>query len=240
MIISNIKESRLSHLKSFLELDILSDTAFLAGGSAMSIIDKNHNFSDYDVFFIQKDTLINNAIPSSNNIYSPWKSASQKELMPKSVGMSFMNNNGEEKHYCISEEMLNVSQKLIKLGFHLVHKCPNHSTFTYVKDDMKIQLIRGTATTIESTINAFDMFQCQVAFNGKEIFTNSRSLRCIRRKQIKFNGQVRNPIRTLARVLKYHKDKYYDIDVEEIYRLCSKNSNNMNGDFIINDLSFYL
>lgn len=214
MIIKNIRSDKLLHLKDFLDLGILGDGAYLSGGAAMSIVDNNHNFDDYDVFFQFVGHDDGSVVEICNVHQSPM--------------------------YRIPLQLLTVAESLKDKGFELIYVCPRHTLYSYKKDDMKIQLIPGRYGDIEDVIHAFDLMQCKVAFDGEKIYTFRESLRCIYRKQIKVSASVSNPIRTLSRIMKYHKHKDYDIEVFEIVKLCSNNKYKLDIDSTILDLGFYL
>jgi hypothetical protein len=213
MIITNIKPQKISHLSEFLKLGILSDTACLSGGAAMSIVDKTHVFDDYDVFFLIKPE-------PSNPFVNPCSELSGDIIIP--------------------DEMHAAAWKLLNDGYELIYKCPKNTVYSYKKGEMKIQLIVGRHSEIDIVLHHFDMVQCKVAYNGRHLHVTRDTLRCIFRKHIKFSRSVTNPIRTIARMMKYHKNKGYDVEIFELYRLCSHNHNKMHGDEMINDLSFYL
>lgn len=208
MIITNYDRSKTSHLREFLELNILGDGAYLSGGSAMSIVDDTHIYDDYDVFF-------------------------------------HFNSSGEDRDIIgsnvqIPAALTRAAKKLLNEGFELVYMCPKHTLFSYKRGDMKIQLIVTVYRSIEDTLHAFDLVQCRVAFDGVSIFTERQTLRCIFRKQIKVAKSVHNPIRTISRIMKYHKDKNYNVEVFEILKLCSHNKYKMDIDSTVLDLGFYL
>ena len=108
------------------------------------------------------------------------------------------------------EAIAKTKDKLTAAGFENIFTCPLELLFTFVKDDVKIQLIcENIFNNPADLLNSFDIMPGCFATDGEFVYFPLDALRCVKYKRLTLNN-VSYPVSTFNRIIKY-KEKGYQL-----------------------------
>lgn len=220
---SSLKPERFTKIKPILELDILSDRVVLGGGSCMTIIDQNHNISDYDIYVLASTD------EDGRYYYSKFDDSS----ILGECEDSYLMCGGLDWAYPL--HFVPTLTKLVKEhGFKCVRVREDNQIFCLEKGDITIQLITSPHNNPHNFLGGYDLRACMIGYDGEYVYTYRTTVRDIHKKSLMVSS-LHNPASTLNRAIKYSRKNGYDLPASELRLILSALSRRPDHNYEIND-----